>query len=391
MLKLLGIFAVTAFYGFALIMPQRSVAQALPQAQDQSRTVIVGSANELLQVLGDGRDRRKVGLKPGVYAQLTIENLPAGAPLVVTAADPSSPPIIRKLIVTGSSDLVLDGLSFAPAASSGDVLTIARSNRIEIRRARFGGSGDAAVDRSVRAVLVDEVDGLTVVDSRFSALERGLVLNRAKRVQITHNAFNGLGTGAVDLAASEDVEIAANRFSGFRADAARTSSFIRGFMPAGTVPTRNVRIVNNVMIQDTSTITDGVLFTNEGRIPYERIEILDNIMVISGPRGVTVERGSRVRIDNNVIIETEFGNHNAAIRMIRVNEGSMTGNLAAAFATVDSARIEQKFNSTVPRLDIRSRRVYLDRINRGLAGKGDGRIQARNFVTAAHRTSGPRT
>ncbi len=379
--------AVSACAALALLVAL--VAQpASAQQQASSEPRLVGSVEELRSALGESR--RPIALRPGIYDMVRIENVAAGSPLVITAADPNAPPTIRRMVVTGSSDIVIDRLSFAPASGEGSLLDVTRSARIEVRRARFTGSGDLALDRRHRGLSAEQVDGLKIIDSRFDSVERAVVLTRSRRTEMAHNDFRRLGAGAVDIFASEDVEVVANRFGGFRADGARVGSFIRAFTRGAGASTRNVRIADNVMIQDTDTITDGVIFTNEDKLPYQSLEISNNVIVIAGPHGITVDQGTGVKVERNVVIETEAAIFNGTMRMLRVTGGTLAGNLATAYGLVESRDIARTMNLTVPRMDRRARKAYLARILNGLEGKGDGRIQARIGVTEAHRTSGPR-
>ncbi len=381
MRRFLSVSATLAFLGV--------VMSGGVQAQTPVERRVVSSAEELRVALAAGR--QPVALLPGVYDLIRIENLAAGTAVVITAADPARPPTIRRMIVTGSSDVVIDRLSFAPVDGEGSLLEITRSARVDVRRARFTGSNDLAVDRRFRALSVEEVDGIGVSDSYFELVERAIVLSRVRRGVVAHNDFRKLGAGAIDFYASSDIAIQSNRFGGFRPDAARVGSFIRAFTRGAGLPTAGIRIRHNVILQDTSAIADGVMLTNEDRLPYADIEIADNIIVSAGPHAITVDSGTNIRVERNVVLETETSTFNGAIRMLRVIEGTMQGNMATAYALVDSQRVARGMNMTIPRRDVRARKNYLKRITDGLATTVDSRIQASRSVTAEHRASGPRT
>lgn len=355
-------------------------------------TRAASSPDDVVEALRGMRERGVIALRTGVYDALVIDGIRSGVRITISAQDPANPPVLRRVVVNDSSNLTFDNMIFSPDPVSVDraALQVAKSQNIEIRRSVFRAARDTPSERRLQALFVEDVEGLTITDNRIEDLDRGLVMQRARRVDVVHNSFRQLGTGAIDFAAVDGLEVRANRFGGFNSEKSRTGAFIRSFTRGASLPTSNVRIADNVMIQDTDVIADAVMFTNEDRLPYRNINIVNNIIVIAGPHGVTVDRGTDVVVERNAVIDAQRSSFNSAIRMSRIEKGSMSKNVATAFAVTNSQDVVRRLNSTVPRMDERARSTYFERVREGLASSSDSRILGMSNVTAAHRASGPR-
>lgn len=362
-----------------------SFAQAQTPAQRS-----VGSAQELTEALSAGVTR--IELRPGSYREITISRHRPTAKVVFSAADPANPPVVHKLTVTDSSNLSFRNWRLTPHpedGAAGTLATVGKSSGITFEAMQFSMEG-APSDRRWRGLGGAEIDGLEVRDTTFEGLDRAVVLERSRNATIAHNLFGGLGNAGLNLIENEAVVVDRNRFRGFRVQPGGTGTFIHAWTRGTSRPSRGLTFSNNVMVQDTATLAQGIFMSNEARIPFEDVTIVDNLVVVGTPHAISLDRAKDIRIGGNVALDTVDSIYNAAIRLSRSTNAEVTGNLAVAFGMIENRDVKLRRNATAARLERRARQLFITRIENGLAGRGDGRIHAQHMVTTAQREAGPR-
>jgi hypothetical protein len=368
------------------------IAAASPlHAQTADGRRSVSGTVELQEALKAGV--RIISLQPGSYPDVRIEGLRSAAPIIITAADAKSPPVVHRLSVSDASNIVFDRLEFRPQsadAADSAMVELKTAANIEFRRISMLVP-EAMMDKRFQGMVISGSTGVRVSDSVFEGLERAVAMQKSSGLTIEHNRFGKLGAAAIGLVECSDVSIIANRAGGFRPEVAGTPSFVQSSTRGAAAASRNIKIADNVLIQDTPRISQGVVFGNEARIDYEMLQIAGNIIVLGGPNGLTVERGRKVVIERNILLDPTGANFNNAIRVFNVADGSIAGNMALAYAMRENQNVVVRLNATAPRLATRTRELFVNRLEEGLAGRGSGRIHANFFVTATHRAAGPRS
>jgi acetyltransferase-like isoleucine patch superfamily enzyme len=351
---------------------------------------IVGSVAELTEALAAGATT--IALRPGSYREITINGHRKTSTVTFRASDPAQPPVVHKLTVVDSVNLSFENLRFAPHpedGSDGLLVDIQRSGSIAFASVHF--SMDAGPpERRWRGLSGVDVDGLVMRDSVLEGLERGLILQRGRQVTVSHNLFTRMGVSGINVVESSTVLVESNRFRGFRVQPGVTGTFVHVWTRGAAQPSRDLTVRNNVMVQDTATIAQGILLSNEARIPFGTVTVADNIVVVGSPLAISVDRADDVRLLGNIVLDTVDSTFNSSIRLSRTTTAEVTGNLAVAFGMVENRNVTLRRNTTISRLERRTRELFLQRLENGLSGKGDGRIHANHLVTAAQRMSGPR-
>jgi hypothetical protein len=380
----------------------------------------VGSAQELNEALAAGAST--IALKPGVYREIVIRDRQPAATVALVAADPAQPPVVNRLVVLGSGRLLIRNWRFVVDLENGlegALADVQRSRDIAFEAVHFaqdasaqarpaqtgaGQTGPAqtgptpaapplaapVADGRWRGLSGLDVEGLAVRDSTFSGLDRGLVIQRGRQLAIAHNLFSNMRGAGVNLVEADTTQIDSNRFNGFQAEPGRTGTFIHVWTRGATLPSRRLTIRHNVMIQDTAVAAQGIMLSNEERIPFSDVVVENNIVVVGSPHGISIDRAESATIRGNVVLDTVNSTFNGAVRMSRVTGGEVSGNLAAAFGMSENRDIVLRRNATMSRLETRTRELHLQRLRDGLAGRGEARIHAQHAVTAAQRASGPR-
>lgn len=379
-------------YLIALVVAAAFMGAAPMETRAQSATSTVGSAQDLAANLRSGGGARTIALRAGNYDEVTIENATPDGVVRIVPADEASPPVIRRLVVRGSRNLSFEKIRFSPRAGDderGLLARVSNSSNITFSRTSFTADQFPIVNR-LTALDIEESQSVSVSDSRFSGLWAGIAVRRAQRLRVEHNLFERLGVAAAQLREISDSIIDSNQFRGFAPGGPSLATFIQVSTRDTEQPTRDVRVVNNVLIQDTTTQANGIVFANEARLRFDRVAILDNIVVNGSGAGITITDGAEVALERNIVLETLDSTITTGISVQRVTGGLIQNNHTVSYSFWSSENLVQRRNTMTTRREIRSRRVQLQRIDDGLAGAGSGRIHADRFVTAAHRAAGPR-
>ena len=231
---------------------------------------------------------------------------------------------------------------------------------------------------------------MRVTDSRFESIWSGINVWMSKNVKLEHNLFSRLGTFAILMAQVSDVEILSNRFNGFATEGSGTAAFIQCQKRGTTEPSRDFLIRNIVMIQDTPPVAHGIFFSNEARIPFERVSVIDNIVMSGTNQGIAFNRAVDVKVERNIVLNWREATIATGIRVVGVSGAEVTSNHTVSYGLIDSQNVITRRNTTTTLRETRSQKAQLDRIDEGLAGTGSGRVHQKRFVTNEHRASGPR-
>ncbi len=367
-------------------------ASQTPAAPATNANQSAGSVEDLLSALRAGNGARTVTVKAGTYRTLTIDGIRPDGQVRIIAADPASPPVFNQIVVTNSRNLSFENIRVSPSPGENNgvaLVQLRRSTNVDIARSSFV-SGTQKADTPTQALLVEESEGMRVTDSRFENISSGVNVRMSKNVKLEHNLFSRLGTFAILMAQVSGVEILSNRFNGFATEGSGTAAFIQCQTRGTTEPSKDILISNNVMISDTPTLAHGIFFSNEARIPFEKITVLDNIVVSGTNHGISVIRANDVKIIRNIVLDKSNPVLTTGIRIDFVNVSEISDNHTLAYTQLNSQNTITRRNTTIARRDTRTNQFQLERLDERLAGKGAGPVHGARFVTSEHRASGPR-
>lgn len=364
------------------------------QPDPAMRKVVVTTAQELTSALDSARPGDVIALRPGSYGEVKIQGRrrAGGEPIRIVAENPSQRPAISRLAVVESSDFVIEGLAFVatqelpPAAG---LVEIARSENVQVLRSTF----DSALDRNhrrARAVQIQQSARVTLADNRIERLDRGVHLVDAQESKIIHNLFSRLDRDGVSAVGVRDLTIQGNRFLGLATGGANRGTFIHFWTRGAEAASSNIRILDNVLIQDTAELVQGIFMGNEDRIPYQNVEISNNLIVLGTPQGIHLQLASNARITRNILVDTQNSIFNNTLRLLDTQGGEVSRNLSVFYAFARNSQVAQRNNLQLARLEAQTRRMILSRIDQGLSGSGEGRVHGNVFVAPEQRTAGPR-
>jgi len=356
--------------------------------------VTVGSVAEFDQALAGGGEAKVIALKPGVYDALTIRGVSAGTAVTVVAAEPANRPVVHKLSISGSRNVLLEGIRFVGTGQEAPetfLVEIRQSQNIRIRKSEFSApQGKTASNAgALRAV---EVTTLHLADTVVENLHRGIVLDRSMAVVIEHNQFRRLNLDGLAIVQSDGVTFDSNRLEAFRPETTGARHFVTASTRQTTAPSRNIRITRNVMIQTEGEPVAGVFFGNEEQRPYENVELSKNIILTGSPHGITIDHAVNASITDNMVLDSVQSIYNNAIRLQNARNSEVSRNIAVAYGYNASQVIVSLRNVTVPRQNSVTRRRIVERVLDGLKLQGSGTypVHAGHSVLPEHRAAGLR-
>lgn len=383
---------LTCMLSMGIASSAPAIAQTASRPADR---VTVGSASEFEQALARSGEARIIALKPGVYDELAIRGVPAGTAVSVVAAEPSDRPIIHKLTISGSQNILLEGLRFvgtgreAPGAFLAD---IQQSQNVRIRKSEFSSPQGKATS-SAGALRAAGVTTLHVADTVIENLRRGLMVERSTAVVIEHNRFRRLEVNGAAFTQSDGVTFDSNRLDEFRPETVGARHFLTMSTRQTTAPSRNIRITRNVMLQTEGELINGIFLGNEEKRPYETVEVSNNIIVTGAPHGITIDYAINASITDNMILDSVQSIYNNAIRLQNARNSEVSRNLAVAYGYNASQDIVSLRNVTVPRQNSATRRRIVERVMEGLKQSGSAPypVHAGHSILPEHRAAGPRS
>lgn len=368
------------------------IAQTASRPADR---LTVGSVAEFDQALAGGGEAKVIALKPGVYDELTIRGVSAGTAVTVVAAEAANRPVVHKLSISGSRNVLLEGIRFVGTGQEAPetfLTEIRQSQNIRIRRSEFSApQGKTASNAgALRAV---EVTTLHLADTVVENLHRGIVLDRSTAVVIEHNQFRRLNLDGLAIVQSDGVTFDSNRLEAFRPEPTGARHFVTASTRQTTAPSRNIRITRNVMIQTEGEPVAGVFFGNEEQRPYENVELSKNIILTGSPHGITIDYAVNASIADNMVLDSLQSSYNNAIRLLNARNSEVSRNMAVAYAYTGSQGIISLRNITVPRGGGATRRLIAERLLEGLKQQGAAPypVHAGHSVLADQRAAGPRS
>jgi hypothetical protein len=368
-----------------------AMAQTASQPADR---VTVGSVAEFEQALAAAGEAKVIALKPGIYDELTIRGVSAGTAVTVVAAEPANRPVIHKLSVSSSRNVMLEGLRFVGTgkeAPESFVAEIRQSQNIRIRKSEFSAP-QAQVAGNASALRAVEVTTLHLADTVIENLNRGILIDRSTAVVIEHSQFRRLNLDGLAIVQSDGVTFDSNRLDTFRPETIGARHFVMASTRQTTAPSRNIRITRNVMTQTEGEPISGVFLANEEKRPYETVDVSKNIIITGSPHGITLNYAINASITDNMVLDSVESIYNNAIRLQNSRNSEVSRNIAVAYGYTANQGIVSLRNITVPRQNSVTRRRIVERVLEGLKQQGSGPypVHAGHSVMPEHRVAGPR-
>jgi hypothetical protein len=285
----------------------------------------VSNAAQLNAAFATAKGGDTISLAPGNYGDVSILNLKPSSRLIIQSADPENPAHFDRLAVRSSQNLTfrdLDlGRGLLPDEPEHTQLSFVRnSSTIVFDGNHFHGSLDNNPQNDGYGLLVDTVNGLSLVNNTFEQLMRGAVVSRITNMYVGHNQFLDMRSDGLDTDGSKNVLIEHNIFKGFYPLEPDHPDAMQFHNLGHASPTENVTIRNNMLLPGGAYSPQGIWISDPGTTGFKNFTIENNLLFGEGSfNGIGLNGVVGARVSGNTVLSPT---HDAKTMWIRVNNSS---------------------------------------------------------------------
>lgn len=313
-------------------------------------TVQISDAQALKQALATATGGETFVLAPGNYGNLSISGRNFASAVTIKSADPNNQARFSDTKISKSSGIVFKQLAFFNPLGTNEIkntyaVQVQKSEKIMFDGITLSGSRNGDPSDDGHGLQVRFSSDIKIVNGNFSELARAMVISESKSVVVANNRLSTLRSDGIDFAGVQDVEVTGNRFSDFQPAPGDHSDAIQFWTRNSTLPTRDIRISDNLIVA--SGETQGIFmranYAGFGT-PLTGVEISGNILSGTAFNGIALFKGTDVDVLDNMI----FSLRNIAvkqswIRLEDIKDLDLVDNTAAIFLL---NRIGQPFDQS---------------------------------------------
>jgi uncharacterized coiled-coil protein SlyX len=290
-------------------------------------------------------DRMLLG--PGRYSGLTLKyNLwkAADAPVVIRSADPANPAVLDKFIWGGVEGLALEDVTLDASSVTGNFWAFQFTGIKGLRLSRVEVLSGLDLSQAAYGVSVRGGADVVVEDSHFRNLGRALAIGGVNGVKVTGNRAHDLRSDGFDFAAVTNVQILNNSLRNFFPLGTDHPDAIQFFTSGTTTPSTDIVIKGNLIEIGDGRGTQGIFLRDQvGTLPYERVEIRDNLIVGTGWSAIRTQGVRDLVLMGNELVTFE-GGLNTYILIQGGNGVVAEQNRAVQIGFGDSVNVVQRDN-----------------------------------------------
>lgn len=293
--------------------------------------IVVASTSALVTALKQAKGGEIILLAPGSYDPVRIENLVFADRVVVSSLDPAKPAVLTGLRIQNVQGLTVSGMeAFAPAGGGNNPFLVRDSRDVHLEHWTVRGDPSAARIDQVGAIGLTGSNNVSVTGSTFSNLFYGVVHSGSDGVLIASNAIRDVRMDGVRGGGSDHVRVSRNYFSGFNPILASDHADAIQFWTANaTKPTLNILVDGNIAVRGDGRPMQGVFVKDEGKVGYQGLTIVDNLIVGGHFHGISVNGASDVAVVGNSVFA--FPDQHSWIYAVNVDRWASSGNTAFKF------------------------------------------------------------
>lgn len=296
-----------------------------------------------------------IEIAPGNYATLELRDIHPKNPVVITSEDGERPSVLEGISLRNTSNLKFHNLAIRPPKTGNKAgrygFLILQSSDIIIDGLSFVGPGSKIERRYISGLMLRESRRITVTKSYFSNFWHGLSLLNLSDSRIALNEFEGLQTDAIRGGGVSDTRLENNVMTNFRPAKGDHPDGIQLWSTHQNEPGRNIHIAHNLVNRGSGSPIQGIFIRDTySQLPFENIEIRNNLVLGSLYNGISVMGANGVNISGNAVYGTS--DQKSWIRMQKVMEANLTGNSAQQYIFIENlVEVFQKSNFEIPPID----------------------------------------
>ncbi len=205
----------------------------------------------------------------------------------------------------------------------------------------FRGSMDGNSANDGYGLWVANGKFVTVQNSRFEQLARGVVFADSTDLNLRGNSFQNLRSDGADFASVQRVTIDSNTFRNFNPVGLDHPDAIQFWTSGTTKASSDIVISNNQIFQGTGGGIQGIFLRDEvGTLPYQNVKILNNLAYVKDfYNGIAVLGGNNVEISGNSVLSPTGDDKKFNIRVEKVVGGVVRNNVADVLINVNNTAL----------------------------------------------------
>ncbi len=305
----------------------------------------VANKDALTKALANAKSGDRILLAPGNYGVVSLKNKAYTSDVTITSLDPNNLARIDNLKVNTVSHVAIRSVEIGRPlavgeATFGKYVDMSNVSDITIDKVFVHGSTDGNFTNDGNGIGISNGKNITITNSRFDSLGRGLQIATATNVLVQGNSFQNMRSDGADFANIQGITIDSNTFKNFFPDADDHPDAIQFWTTGTTRASTNIVISNNQILQGEGRQSQGIFLRDQiGTLPYENVKIINNIGYMQGYNGITVGGGKNVEVSGNTFVSSTADKLNFWIRLARVDGGVLKNNVADMFVNESNTNL----------------------------------------------------
>ena len=293
----------------------------------------VTNTTDLVRYAGLAQDGDVILLDPGTYSGVSIQNIIKTGNVTISSLDPSQPAVLTDLIVKNCQGLTFSQLEmFATTDMPFQVLA---SSRINLDQIDVHGTLNNDPTDDVRAMIVRSSSYVNVTNSYFHEVSDALSHTNDQNITFSGNRFDLIRDNGISGGGSSFVTLSGNVFTSFDHIGAVHPDAIQFWTSNTNAAATDITITGNVFDRGTGVAVQGIFLQDEiGNLPYQRVNIADNVIVGAIYNGIAVRGAVDATLSNNIVIGEE--DQISWISLYNVAAATLAGNISANWSFVNS-------------------------------------------------------
>lgn len=300
-----------------------------------------------------GGDR--ILLAPGDYDKVSINSRNYSGTVTIQSMNPGAKAHFDGLTITNSKNIQFSGLDLGRGREARDaefshINMVASSSNIRFDSTVFHGDNVGGPEKDLQALSIYDSIGVSVTNSEFKDLGRGVYVLRSDNTSLTGNDFHDIRLDGVAVAAANGITLQGNLFRDFHPVVGDHADAIQFWNTNQTRGTSNAVLRNNVIWLDEEYAeadrgVQGIWISDPGTLGYRNITIENNLVYAQDRwNGISVIGGNNVRIANNSLLSASGDAEHLWIRLEGNNGVTVANNVSEGTFYRNNANLTQSNN-----------------------------------------------
>lgn len=294
----------------------------------RASTLTVASGAELERAARCASGPTTILLKPGNYGRVTLRKTRG---LTIRSENRRFPANFEKLAIVESRDIVLSHARFSgPSEGLRYRLEIMLSDNIVASDLDLPGTPGQFTEVSDAAVHIRVGRQIVLRRLHIAWTRHAIGFVGAQGLTIEDNVISDVRTDGIRGGGASQLLIARNRITSIHPVGDDHPDGIQIWSTNEKVSARDIRIVDNLIERGTGKPAQGIFLRDPGlKLPFENVEISNNIVIGSLWNGITISGGRGAVVRDNIVLP--LPDQRTWIRMEYLEQADVSSNRSSEF------------------------------------------------------------